>query len=265
MASVLALEGKKVLLIDMDTQNDLTIALKLDPKNYPTYLNQCLNNLHAGNSAQAKTILDGTIQTKNFPTTDKKNFDLHILPGHQKSQADFRDDKNYDSRTRRKLFQKLIHLLVDDYDYIFIDVSPARDDLTICTLFSCDTLLIPSDYSRKTLRHAVDLYQKDLPTIRQNRGKQQPIHLSPWNLGIVFSNCPSGVTPTSKLEKYIQKELTIKGFTGKQCKTRLAIYAQTKLAEFQHCPVICWQNSPITQLYKNLADEVFLNHNFIDD
>jgi chromosome partitioning protein len=265
LGSVLALEGKKVLLIDMDTQNDLTMALKLDPANYSTDLNQCINELHAGRPAAAKTILNKTIQTRNFLTSDKKNFDLHILPGHDKSQKDFRDDINYASGTRRKLFQKLIHLLVEDYDYIFIDVSPASDDLTICTLFACDTLLIPSDYSRKTLHHAVALYHKDLPTIRTNREKQNALHLGPWNLGIVFSNCPSGVTPTSKLEKCIQDELKVKGFTGKQCDTRLAIYAQTKLAEFQYRPVICWHKSQITQLYKDLANEVFLNHKFIDD
>lgn len=265
LGSVLALEGKKVLLIDMDTQNDLTMALKLDPKNYSKYLPLCLDELQAGRYPNAKTILQKTIQTRNFRTTDKKNFDLHILPGERDSQQEFRNNKNYDLRTRIKLFQKLINLLVEDYDYIFIDVSPASDDLTRCTLFACDTLLIPSDYSRKTLHHAVDLYHKDLPKIRQNRQTQQPTHLGPWNLGIVFSNCPSGVTPTSRLEKYIQAELKAKGFTGKQCKTRLAIYAQTKLAEFQHCPVICWQNSPITQLYKELANEVFLNHNFIDN
>ncbi len=265
LGSVLALEGKKVLLIDMDTQNDLTMALKLDPANYSQYLSKCLNEIQVGRYPDAKTILQSTIQTRNFPTTDKKNFNLHILPGNKKSLEDFRGDKTYDSRTRRKLLQKLIHLLVEDYDYIFIDVSPASDDLTICTLFSCDTVLIPSDYSRKTLHHAVDLYHKDLPTIRTNREKQNALHLGPWNLGIVFSNCPSGVTPTSRLENYIQQELKAKGFSGKQCKTRLAIYAQTKLAEFQHCPVICWQKSPITQLYKDLANEVFLNHHFIDD
>ncbi len=265
LGSVLALEGKKVLLIDMDTQNDLTMALKLNPADYSHYLNKCIVEIQAGRYPDAKSILQSTIQTRNFPTTDRKNFDLNILPGNQKSLDDFRDNKIYDSRTRRKLFQKLINLLVEDYDYIFIDVSPANNDLTICTLLSCDTLLIPSDYSRKTLHHAVALYHKDIPTIRTNREKQNPLHLGPWNLGIVFSNCPTGVTPTSRLEICIQDELKAKGFTGKQCKTRLAIYAQTKLAEFQHCPVICWQKSPITQLYKDLADEVFLNHHFIDE
>lgn len=29
-------------------------------------------------------------------------------------------------------------------------------------------------------------------------------------------------------------------------------------------PVICWHNSPVTKLYSDLANEVFLTHNFVD-
>jgi chromosome partitioning protein len=266
LASVLALEGKKVLLLDLDTQNDLTRALNLEPNNYSDYLETCLTKIHADYLDDAKNILYNTIQTRNYLTTDKKIFSLSILPGEQKSQEKFKTDATkYDRREKIQLFQKMITLFTQDYDYIFIDVSPASDPLTIATLLSCDTFLIPSDYSKKTLHHAVDLYQKDALTIRQNRVKQNHLHIGPWNLGIVFSNCPPGVASDSQLEKCIQQELKNKGFAGYQCQTRLAIYAQTKLAEYKHLPVICWQNSPITKLYKQLADEIFLGHHFIDN
>ncbi|HEY9771699.1 MAG TPA: ParA family protein [Coleofasciculaceae cyanobacterium] len=266
LASVLALEGKKVLLLDLDTQNDLTRALNLEPNNYSDYLESCFKKIHAGYLDDAKQILKDTIQTRNYSTTDKKNFSLSILPGNQKSQNKLRDNStDYDRNLAIKLKQKLIELCAENYDYIFIDVSPANDYLTIATILSCDTFIILLDYSKKTLHHAVDLYQKDAVTIRQNRVKQNHLHIGPWNLGIVFSNCPPGVASDSQLEKYIQQELKNKRFTGYQCKTRLAIYAQTKLAEYKHLPVICWQNSPITKLYKQLADEIFLGHHFIDN
>lgn len=266
LASVLALEGKKVLLLDLDTQNDLTRALGLEPKNYSEYLELSLKKIQAGHLDDAKQILDDTVQIRNYRTTDKKSFSLSILPGEQKSQEKFKTNATeYDQREKIQLFQKIIKLFTEDYDYIFIDISPASDPLTIATLLSCDTFLIPSDYSKKTLHHAVDLYQKDALTFRQNRVKQNYLHIGPWNLGIVFSNCPPGVASDSQLEKCIQQELKNKGFTGYQCQTRLAIYAQTKLAEYKHLPVICWQNSPITKLYKQLADEIFLGHHFIDN
>lgn len=266
LASVLALEGKKVLLLDLDTQNDLTRALGLEPKNYSDYLEPCLKKIQAGHLDDAKQILDNTVQTCQYRTTDNQSFSLKILPGEQTSQEKFKTNPTeYDRRETIKLLQKMIGLFAEYYDYIFIDISPASDNLTIAAIFSCDTFLIPSDYSKKTLHHAVDLYQKDALFIRKNKPQPNKLHIGPWNLGIVFSNCPSGVTQDSQLEKCIQEELKSKGFTGYQCKTRLAIYAQTKLAEYKHLPVICWQNSPITKLYKNLANEVFLDHHFIDN
>lgn len=266
LASVLALAGKKILLLDLDTQNDLTRALKLNPDDYKDYFQICLKEIQGERLGNAKNIICNTIQVCSYPTTDKNNFSLSILPGEYRSQEWFKKNGDVlDRREKIQLLQKMIDLVTEDYDYIFLDVSPASDDLTVAAICSCDTFLIPSDYSKKTLHHAVDLYQKDSPTIRQNKTQQNKLHIGPWNLGIVFSNCPPGVTLDSQLEKCIQEELTNKKFTGYQCKTRLAIYAQTKLAEYKHLPVICWQNSPITKLYKDLANEIFLGHHFIDN
>jgi hypothetical protein len=66
LASVLALEGKKVLLLDLDTQNDLTRALKLDPNKYKDYFQLCLEKIHSDRLENAKEILCNTIQTCNY-------------------------------------------------------------------------------------------------------------------------------------------------------------------------------------------------------
>jgi len=264
VGATLALKGKKVLFLDLDTQNDLTRALGYNPKKYGDYLEACLESIDGGHLERAKDILSNTIQVRNFPTSDNRNFDLHILPGEQESQNKFRDDISRVLRDKVKAFQKLVSFFVKDYDYIFIDISPAYDHLTVPVLYCCDTILIPTDYSRKALHHAVTLYMAKSPKIRRDREKQDLLNVGPWNLGLVYSNCPPGVNRKSRLEKYVQKELTKKGFSGKQCQTRLIIYAQTKLAEYQHRPVICWQNSQITKLYHELTEEVFLSHNFID-
>ena len=78
----------------------------------------------------------------------------------------------------------------------------------------------------------------------------------------MFSNCPNDSGKV--LEECVQDELLARKFAGKQCTTRLKIYAQTKIAEFKHKPVICWSTSPITKLYEELTKEVFLKHNFIN-
>jgi hypothetical protein len=112
------------------------------------------------------------------------------------------------------------------------------------------------------LRHGINTYQVKVPKTRELRAKTGHLHWGPWNLGAVFSNCPPDYS--AQLKTAIDNELESKNFTGSLCKTHLKTYAQAKLAEFKHVPVICWQNSPITKLYKQLANEVFLNHHFLD-
>ena len=275
LASVLALNGKKVLLIDFDTQNDLTRALKLKPENCKGYLGKCLTKIQAHRLEEAKEILVNNIKNRRYPTVEKDIFSLDILPGNSDDLEMLRigsGSKNkenllkgiYDLSTHEKirLIKKQIELLSVDYDYILIDNSPASDIITAAILGSCDTILIPCDFSKKTLHHAADIENNILPNIRAFNSKKSKLDYKPLGMGIVFSNCPVDRQPS--LEKCIQGELTSKGFNGKQYNTRLKIYAQTKLAEYKQAPVVCWSKSPITKLYHQLADEIFLTHNFID-
>ena len=275
LASVLALKGKKVLLMDFDTQCDLTRALKLNPEDHQGYLGRCLTNIHARNFHELKAILEESIQNIEYTATTNNNFFLHILPSNPKVlEALIKGISNNQTETKFqvilalaqkkkiKVIQQMIQFLTNYYDYIFIDNSPTIDIATAAILGVCDTVLIPCDYSKKTLHHAADIENNILPSIRAFNSKGNKLDYKPLGMGIVFSNCPGDNTPT--LEQCIQNELKFKNFNGKQYNTRLKIYAQTKLAEYKHAPVICWSQSPITKLYHKLTDEIFLNHNFID-
>ncbi|MEB3161569.1 MAG: AAA family ATPase [Synechocystis sp.] len=274
IGATLALKGKRVLLLDWDTQTDLTMAFKIDSETYHYYLTECLKNIYKDEYEVAYKIAKSNIKTARFKNTNGEKFTIDILPSNRNELYEIRDssgsnkDKSQTSfgvgkSQKIKCLQKLISLLSDDYDYVFIDSSPASDVLSISTLLSIDTILISTDYSKKTLFHAVNLYQHEIPQIfRANNLRQSTLGYRPWNLGLLFSNCPGDAG--SSLEKCIQEELDSRGFIGNQCKTRLKIYAQTKIAEFKHLPVVCWSKSPITQLYAELVDEVFLSHNFIN-
>ncbi|MDJ0681273.1 MAG: AAA family ATPase [Xenococcaceae cyanobacterium MO_167.B52] len=278
LASVLALNGKKVLLIDFDTQTDLTRAFKLEPEDYEGYLEQCLAKIQAHKLPDAQSILTRTIKTRKYRTTERQEFSLSILPGNRDSlerlklglkkkgvgKSQGMENFDFDKKTTIKLIGKMIEILEPYYDYIFIDNSPTIDVVTYAVLQCFDTVLIPCDYSKKTLHHAADIENNILPNIRQFNCKNNKLNCKPLGMGIVFSNCPGGLKPGSQLDKCIQNELNNNGFKGKQYNTRLKIYAQTKLAEYRHMPVVCWSNSPVTILYHQLADEIFLTHNFID-
>jgi chromosome partitioning protein len=260
LGAALALEGKKVLLVDFDEQTDLTIGVGLNPQHYEGWLKECIEKVEKNKLEDAKNILDQTIQKRLFPTSERTKLEISVLPIFGESLAKFRENK--DKAKQMPSFKKIIQILAPDFDYIFIDTSPAADILTQCVLYSSDTTLIPIDYGKKSIHHGVRTYN-GIAKLRSQRSKIETVHLGAWNLGLVFSNCPPDAS--SKLEELIKKELQSKGFSGKECKTVIKTYAQTKIAEFQHMPVVCWLNSPVTKCYKSLADEVFLKHNFIDE
>jgi cellulose biosynthesis protein BcsQ len=261
VGATLAIQGKKVLLIDLDPQNDLTRGVGADKNLFPHDLELCAAKIQLKEFDAAKSLLNQAIQHRTFPTTDKNIYNLSVLTTHQEAIEAFRDRIDVDPILTLK---RLIGLLRSDYDYIFVDISPILDKLTQGVLMSCDTVLIPADLGGKSLHHAIHLYKSTIPKARDIRMKRfkEGLHAAPWNLGIVFSNCPGDVGKS--LEDCIQQELKDKGFTGRQCETRLRSYAQAKVAEFKHLPVVSWRSSPITKLYNQLTDELFLKHNFVD-
>jgi|688.fasta_scaffold12694_11 cellulose biosynthesis protein BcsQ len=271
IGSTLALKGKKFLFIDLDTQTDLTHSFVKDLKQIQPYLIQCLKDIYANKMEDALKLATKNIVSRSLKNTNGEVFLISILPSKQKELEQFKDPQDQTTSTstldiyqvqKIKLLKKLIDCFKDSYDYIFIDASPSKDPLMAAMLLAVDTILIPADYSKKTLFHAVDLYQKDIPLLRESNAKKEPLGIRPWNLGLVFSNCPGDAG--LQLENCIQEELSKRNFQGIQRKTRLKIYAQTKVAEFKHLPVVCWSKSPITKLYECLVQEVFLNHNFIN-
>lgn len=261
LGAALATEGKKVLLIDLDPQTDLTRGLKAKVQ-VKNYLKDCSDQIQVKNDKTTKKILSNAVQLRNFQTTDSKPFSLSVLPGETEELKAFRDSTNFPDSLKRSFVKTIINLLSDDYDYIFIDASPTADILTLAMLASCDTVLIPVDFDKKSLHHAAGV-DKAIPRWRNARVQKGELPVAPWNLGLVFSNCPA--EKGSILQNHINDTITQLNFTGKPYKTELKSYAQTKVAEFQQRPVICWHKSPITKLYKNLAQEVFLQHNFIDN
>jgi chromosome partitioning protein len=261
VASCLALAGKRVLLIDLDPQNDLTSGIGLKANYAPDYFDRVYDQLQLQEVDRAKDILTKSIQTKSFATSDGRSFHLSLLS----SSKDYLN--NIDDTIRAKklhvIFNDILDLVRENYDYIFIDASPKSDKLAQCLLCTADTILLPFDLGAKSLRHAIELSSKVIPTLQTMRDKADNFTVGPWNLGLLYSLCPTHIGVG--IEKSITDVIEQQGFTGKQVNTRLINFAQTKQAEFQEKPVICWQNSQITKLFHKLTTEVFLGHNYTNN
>jgi chromosome partitioning protein len=206
--------------------------------------------------AAASAVLNAEIQSKEFQGFGCDNFTLSLLATSKQNLEYFRDKTAFPA----KPFVEIIRLLRNDFDYIFIDASPAPDALSKCLMYACDVVLTPID-GGKAIRHASRLDGSIIPLFQKSRADSKLSH-GPLRLGAIRSNWRP--TEGSTIEKAFDDELVKQGFNGKQYEVRLKYYAQAEVAGMKQTPVVCWNNSPITALFKKATEEVFLKHNFID-
>ena len=259
VAACLALAGKRVLLIDLDPQNDLTTGIGLTPDFAPNYFDRAYEKLQLQEPDFAREIIAAAIQTKTYPTKEKNSFQLSLLSADKKHLTSMND--TIYAHHLHIVFNNIIDLIRYKYDYIFIDSSPKHDKLTECLLCTADAILLPIDVDYKSLNHAIDLSQNIIPSIQSMRNKADNFTLGPWNLGLVFSICPTNIG--IGINNAINQTIDSRGFTGKQVAVRLKRYDQVSLAGFKSMPVVCWENSPISKSFQDLTKEVFLGHNYI--
>jgi chromosome partitioning protein len=259
IAACLALAGKKVLLIDLDTQNDLTTSIGLDPNYQPDYFFRAYEKIQLKEIDAARGIVLSAIQNRQYQTSSKNKFNLSLISCNKKGLDNINNENFADST--EAIFNCILRLIRHKYDYIFIDSSPKDDKLTKCLLSSTDVIVLPVDIGAKALNHAIDLSNRIIPEVCKIRDGVEGVNLGPFNLGLLFSNCSNPIGEGMK--KSINTMIEQKSFMGKQINTKLISSAQAKQAEFQSVPVICWENSQITKLFQELTNEVFLGHNYV--
>jgi chromosome partitioning protein len=261
IAACLAMAGKKVLLIDLDPQQDLTAGIGL--KAYPQidYLDRVYQQLQLQEYDTAKQLFSSAIQSKVYPTNEPgKKFKLSLLAPEKDSLIRF-SEQNLQQKVYL-VFRSMLALVQHDYDYIFIDASPKLDNLGWCLLCAADAVLLPTEVGGQSLQHALDLSLRVIPQLQTERDKSDSFTVGPWSLGLVYSRCDKDLG--LNISRAIEAEIAKQGFTGKIAGTRLTNYDMTKVAEFKGLPVVCWQGSQITKLFQQLTNEVFLGHNYIN-
>ncbi|OQW35669.1 MAG: chromosome partitioning protein ParA [Nitrospira sp. SG-bin1] len=124
LSSAIALEGKSVLLIDMDPQGNATSGLGIDLGSQKTTYG-CL--------VKASTIHESSMKT-SVPG-------LSILP----ANADLAgaEVELVSVEGRESHLKTIVNEVRDQYDFIFLDCPPALGILTINALTAADSVLIP--------------------------------------------------------------------------------------------------------------------------
>jgi chromosome partitioning protein len=125
LAASLAVQEKKVLVIDADPQANASSGFGIDVKALDATIYECLINNIDPATAIRETQLEG----------------LHILPSHIDLVGAELEIINIPDR--EKILSRILTPLKAKYDYILIDCSPSLGLITVNSLTAADSVIIP--------------------------------------------------------------------------------------------------------------------------
>lgn len=139
LAAGLAMRGKKVLMVDLDSQASLTISAGLEPLEFSDRtIAEALQDI-IDRKATKSSIKNYLYKIPDFDS-------LYIIP----SIIDLAvtESKMSNAISREHILSRLLNGLSDDFDYCLIDCAPSLGILTINALTAADQVVIPckTDY-----------------------------------------------------------------------------------------------------------------------
>lgn len=125
LSSAIALEGRSILLMDMDPQGNATSGLGIDPQSVKNTMYSCL--------LKTSTIQESSLET-SVPG-------LTLLPANADLAGAEVELVNVEGRENH--LRSIIGEMREKYEFIFLDCPPALGILTINALTAADSVLIP--------------------------------------------------------------------------------------------------------------------------
>lgn len=125
LAASLALEGKRVLILDADPQANATSGYGIDPSSMTSSIYECLVDEYPINGSQVKTCVEGLELIGS--RIDLAGAELELI-GRQE---------------RERVLARQLEAVKNLYDYILIDCSPSLGLITVNALTAADSVIIP--------------------------------------------------------------------------------------------------------------------------
>lgn len=152
LAASLAMQGKKVLIIDADPQANATSGLGIDPKQMSSSIYECLVDDYPLEGTQVKTCVEKLELVGS--RIDLVGAELELI----------------NKPNREKVLRMLLEQVKDKYDFMLIDCSPSLGLITVNALTAADSVIIPvqAEY------FALEGISKLLNTIRIIKSKLNP-------------------------------------------------------------------------------------------
>lgn len=224
LGAALAEKGKKVLLIDLDSQASLTISLGIEPleikrtvvdilKKKSVSIKECIYKVHANLDIVTSII-------------DLASMEVEML-----SRA-----------SREKILDRAITPIKNEYDYILIDCPPQLSILTINALSCADGVIIPVKTDYLAYRGLTQL-NDSISEIKDLINDKLKIY------GIIATFYETRVKDDKEILEMLKKEYNLIGIIKKQVAAKKGIY--DGMAAVQAVP-----ESDISKEYVKIADMI---------
>ena len=234
----LAMEGKKVLLVDTDPQGSLTISMGWQqPDELPATLSTLMQ----------KAMNDQPIQPGEGILHHAEGVDL--IPANIELAG--LEVALVNSMNREKMLKQVLDGAKREYDYILLDCTPSLGMLTINALAAADTALIPVQAQYLSAKGLEQLLQTICKVHRQKINPKLKIE------GILLTMTDSRTNYGKQIDTLIRQAYGSKIKVFDQTIPRSVRAAETSAAGksiFQYDP-----KSKVAEAYQSLAKEVLVD------
>jgi chromosome partitioning protein len=159
LGAALAELGRRVLLVDFDSQASMTIGLGIKP-----FENEQYNSIWYLLNDPAADIHDAILKS-NVPGMD-------FIRGHEDMAA--AEAKFVSEIAKEHKLRKMLAPVLDEYDVILIDCSPSLGTLTVNALTASAGVIIPMECEYFAI-HGLALVKSTIQTIQENTNPQLKI------------------------------------------------------------------------------------------